>query len=743
MKTLKILTILAVITSFAASTKASDISVTLSSPGTLEEEIAKQTNWRDVTGLKVSGHINGDDIYFIRQMAQGKTQYFNYEAELTNSEYMNDLASEGKLVRLDLSDASIDEGGRVYATAISTKDDGTEMQISFSCISKNTISTSMFSSTILESIIFPSNAETMETDKFRVFYGTYNYRNELKYSYETKYAYFPESLKEIDLQNIETISHSAFRNCKLLANIIMDNVKIINHSAFAYCESLSLQSLPPNLKAVYSDAFLNCKSISLRSLPLTLTTIESDAFYGCICPEIKSLTFYDNIRIRDDAMPSLPNLETITFINNDDGDHQVGIGTNAFKGCQKLTSVSFPEQTKMIKLREGVFNDCTSLSTFSTPVKDISLYYYKCFYNCPNLTTMAIGTTIDLDGGYYREHISPFDENNNITELIITKEFDDYDFLYMIVWNELYIPKLKKFTVIENDNGYYSDERGILYKNNLLHRVPPAYSGTFSILETDHDMYPGSCDYCNNITKIYIADPDVSETTIYGKHSTEHWLSKDTYSLLPIFRRNVPEIGLTDDSKYLSLKDGILYNKGQTHIVWNMNEIPDTYTIPDGVTQLNCYAYRGTHYNLRSLTIPASMTNILDYNFNECPNLELIKIGNPIPPSVGYALSESKYTATVIVPAGSEEAYRQHKFWGDYKIVGEESGVTDTESNQIKITVVNGRIVIENSDIDNLKIFDTTGQCLYTGDINSTPALEHGLYIIQIDTGYIQKIAVN
>ena len=94
MKALKILAILAVITAFAASTKASDISVTLSSPGTLEEEIAKQTNWRDVTGLKVSGHINGDDIYFIRQMAQGKTQYFNFEAELVNSEYMNDLAPE-------------------------------------------------------------------------------------------------------------------------------------------------------------------------------------------------------------------------------------------------------------------------------------------------------------------------------------------------------------------------------------------------------------------------------------------------------------------------------------------------------------------------------------------------------------------------------------------------------------------------------------------------------------------------
>ena len=200
MKTLKILAMLAVITAFAASTKASDISVTLSSPGTLEEEIAKQTDWRDVTGLKVSGHINGDDIYFIRQMAQGKTQYFNFEAELANSEYMNDLASEGKLVQLDLSDASIDEGGRVYATAISTKDDGTEMKISFSCISKNTISTSMFSSTILESIILPSSAETMETDKFRVFYGTYNYRNELEYSYETKYAYFPESLKEIDIR---------------------------------------------------------------------------------------------------------------------------------------------------------------------------------------------------------------------------------------------------------------------------------------------------------------------------------------------------------------------------------------------------------------------------------------------------------------------------------------------------------------------------------------------------------------
>lgn len=85
----------------------STLKVKLSSAGTLSSYINDSTMYK-ITRLKVSGEINGTDIWLLRQMAG-----CDEEGETTR----------GVLGYLDLSDARIVSGGRRYYKYCTTKDD--------------------------------------------------------------------------------------------------------------------------------------------------------------------------------------------------------------------------------------------------------------------------------------------------------------------------------------------------------------------------------------------------------------------------------------------------------------------------------------------------------------------------------------------------------------------------------------------------------------------------------------------
>ena len=118
-------------------------------------------------------------------------------------------------------------------------------------------------------------------------------------------------------------------------------------------------------------------------------------------------------------------------------------------------------------------------------------------------------------------------------------------------------------------------------------------------------------------------------------------------------------------------------------------------TIPDSVTSIGNYAFYGCH-SLTSVTIPDSVTWIGDYAFNYCKSLTSVTIGKRVT-SIGYraflscsSLKEVYCMATtpptggddmflgnasgrkIYVPTESVNAYKNAKYWSDYKdyIVG-------------------------------------------------------------------------
>lgn len=89
-----------------------------------------------------------------------------------------------------------------------------------------------------------------------------------------------------------------------------------------------------------------------------------------------------------------------------------------------------------------------------------------------------------------------------------------------------------------------------------------------------------------------------------------------------------------------------------------------TLDIPEGVTSIKKYAfYKGE--NFVSLTIPSTVTTIGDKAFNYCTGLQKIVVNCTTPPDIQFSTFEFVPTdVELLVPSGSDEAYRSHEFWG-------------------------------------------------------------------------------
>lgn len=89
---------------------------------------------------------------------------------------------------------------------------------------------------------------------------------------------------------------------------------------------------------------------------------------------------------------------------------------------------------------------------------------------------------------------------------------------------------------------------------------------------------------------------------------------------------NLSNISVAEDSVIFSSKDGILYNKPLTKIIYVPEAVTGKITIPDGVTEIEANAFNGRK-QLTDVAIPNSITNIGNSAFKDCN--ALIKINIP------------------------------------------------------------------------------------------------------------------
>ena len=175
-----------------------------------------------------------------------------------------------------------------------------------------------------------------------------------------RYAFFSTNITSIEIPNsVEVIEEGAFWDCVLLDSIIIPNsVKEIWWNTFHHCINLHFIKLPNRSDiSIYSMAFAGCSNLP----------VENNIRYAD----------YYLVEVIDKAQSEYTIKEETKFI-----------GTNAFYGCNNLTSIVVPDNVMLIE--DEAFRECVNLTSaiIGNNVKSIGT---KAFFGCSNLTTVVNG----------------------------------------------------------------------------------------------------------------------------------------------------------------------------------------------------------------------------------------------------------------------------------------------------------------------------------------------------------------
>ena len=225
--------------------------INVSKAGTLPTLISDSEKYT-IEELTLTGELNGTDLRLLRDMAGN-----NYKGELT----------EGKLSRLNLSGATIVEGGENYLDCYQIFLDVSasmtdERGFIFSSV-KNAIPQWLFvGCNSLREINLPTGTTAIGD-----------------------YAFAECMLTKITIPSgIVSIGERAFyHNMYLKAFSMPPALTTIGANAFSYCSGLAEMEIPAGVKEIGKNAFSNCKA---------LVTVRSNMMQPCSITE-KTFSVYD------------------------------------------------------------------------------------------------------------------------------------------------------------------------------------------------------------------------------------------------------------------------------------------------------------------------------------------------------------------------------------------------------------------------------------------------------------------
>lgn len=348
----------------ALTANAQAKTVTLTDAGTLAAAVGNAEKY-STTELKVVGPVNGADIAFIRDMA-GRDE----EGE----------ATEGKLRKLDLTDANIVDGG-VYYTDMQSGDEYTA--------TANTIGKYMFRQLQLKDITLPASITTVGDNAFA---------NE-------------DSLTAVSgFENATVLGSDIFKNCSALSNVAVNTtLTAIPAGLFNGCESLSAFTFPTSVTKIGASAFKGTALAELNlpesvdsigdeafeSIPVTTLTFPASLRYiGRLaffyCGNVTNINFNDGLKtIDENAFSYAEALQTVEVPNSVDS-----IGGSAFANSGLVTA-KLPDGLKY--LAEGLFDRCDNLTTLNIP-STVETIADLAFQNDASLTNLVLPDSLRTIG---------------------------------------------------------------------------------------------------------------------------------------------------------------------------------------------------------------------------------------------------------------------------------------------------------------------------------------------------------
>lgn len=177
---------------------------------------------------------------------------------------------------------------------------------------------------------------------------------------------------------VTEIGYEAFRGCELLTSItIPDSVTVIGAVAFSGCELLASITIPNGVTSIGISAFRGCIALESITIPDSVTFIGSIAFSGTAYYNNKDNWENDVLYIGKHLIKAKTSLSS---------DYQIKkgtltIGSEAFRGCNSLESITIPDSVTAIG--EYAFYKCTALTIYCEAEEKPNGWDSKWNYYCP------------------------------------------------------------------------------------------------------------------------------------------------------------------------------------------------------------------------------------------------------------------------------------------------------------------------------------------------------------------------